>query len=303
MIPGSEQVKRRNNDRGPGYMASRQGRWPTRMGKWFPGQRVVFRGRDLHRDLHRLSWVELYLYGITGRRFAEDEVRLLNAVWTYTSYPDPRLWNNRVAALGGTARTTGNLAVSAALAASEARIFGRGPDVRVSDFFHRADQRLARGEALADIIAGELRARRSIAGYGRPVTRFDERIHHMMELLAELGCDRRRFVRLAFDVEAELVSRKPHLRMNYGALAAAVGADLGLSTREYYAFVYPAFLAGMWPCYQEALAAPEGSFFPSRCDSIAYRGPEKRDWPGVTGRADASSADHRDVAGKGSHTS
>ena len=40
----------------------------SRMGRFFPGQRVVFRGADLHRDLKGIDWVELYLFGITGRR-------------------------------------------------------------------------------------------------------------------------------------------------------------------------------------------------------------------------------------------
>ena len=44
----------------------------------------------------------------------------MHALWVNTSYPDARIWNNRVAALAGSARSTGNLGVSAALAVSEA---------------------------------------------------------------------------------------------------------------------------------------------------------------------------------------
>ena len=86
---------------------------PTRMGQAFVGQRAVFRGHDLHADLKDMDWVELYVFGLTGRRFEPAQVRMLHALWVHTSYPDPRIWNNRVAALAGSARSTGNLGIAA----------------------------------------------------------------------------------------------------------------------------------------------------------------------------------------------
>ena len=92
--------------RGPEKLLENENHWETRMGGWFPGERVVYRGQDLHVDLKDMSWMELYVYGITGRRFDEKQLKILNAIWANTSYPEPRLWNNRVAALAGTARST-----------------------------------------------------------------------------------------------------------------------------------------------------------------------------------------------------
>ena len=56
------------------------------------------------------------------------------AIWTHTSYPDARLWNNRVAALAGTARSTGTLGIAAALAVSEAKIYGGAHNLRAANF-------------------------------------------------------------------------------------------------------------------------------------------------------------------------
>ncbi len=111
---------------GPDALRENVGKVRSRVGGCFMGSHVVFRGKDLHAELGDASWLDLYLFGITGRRFSSAQLRLLEAVWVYTSYPDARIWNNRVAALAGSARSTGNLAISAALAASEAAIFGRG---------------------------------------------------------------------------------------------------------------------------------------------------------------------------------
>jgi citrate synthase len=71
---------------------------------------------------------------------------------------------------------------------------------------------------------------------------------------------------------------KPTLRMNYAAMTAALGADLGLSAREFQLFRVPLFMAGMPPCLVEAADKPEGALFPIPCDAIAYDGQEKRAW-------------------------
>ncbi len=101
----------------------------SRMGGAFVGERAVFRGRDLHADLADMDWLALYVFGITGQRYTPAQLKVLHAIWVYTSYPDARIWNNRVAALAGSARSNGNLGMSAALAVSEAHIYGRGNEV------------------------------------------------------------------------------------------------------------------------------------------------------------------------------
>ena len=57
---------------GPEILEQNVGRLKTRMGAFFAGSRAVFRGHDLHADLRDMDWVELYLFGITGRRFSKE---------------------------------------------------------------------------------------------------------------------------------------------------------------------------------------------------------------------------------------
>lgn len=249
----------------------------TQVGAFFAGERAVFRGLDLHQDLVDAEWLDVYVYGITGRRFSKPALRVMNALWTYTSYPDTRLWNNRVAALAGSTRSTGNLAMSAALAVSEAAIYGRQIDLRALDFLLRA--RCAGDEpALRDCIQEELRNRRSIAGYGRPLINGDERLAPMRRLLRETGLDQGEHLQLAERIEAILLNGRWRFKMNYAGLAAAICADLGLSPREYYAFAFPTFLAGMQPCHIEAQGKPPAAIMPMDCAMIDYTGPAPRDW-------------------------
>lgn len=257
---------------------ARRATFKSRMGAFFPGSHVVFRGKVLHRDLHDIDWVELYVFGITGRRFSPGEIRLFHALWVYTSYPDVRIWNNRVAGLGGSARSSGNLSLAAALAVSEAAIYGRGIDIRAADFFVRTHAQVATGVALTDCIKAELSSQRSIAGYGRPLIAGDERIKPMLALAGSLGRADGAYLRLAQAVAEALRAGRWRLQMNYGAIAAALALDLGLSPTEYYYFMFPAFLAGMPPCHIESAARPAGSLFAQACGDVRYSGVSARRW-------------------------
>lgn len=261
-------------------LESFEGPLKTDVGGCFPGQRAVFRGHDLHAEFSEADWVDIYLFGITGRRHGPQQLKILHAIWVNTSYPDARLWNNRVAALAGTARSTGTLAMSAALATSEAAIYGRQIDIAIADFLVRARSAVESGSLLTDVIADELKINRSIAGYGRPVARsaVDERNAVVISVAEKNGLADGVYLKLAFAIEEVLLAGRWRMRMNYAAVAAALALDLGLSPHEYYLYMLPAFFAGMQPCFIEASQRPPQATFPLRCSSLIYAGEPRRKW-------------------------
>lgn len=263
---------------GPDLLRQHAGRLPTQVGACYPGSHAVFRGHDLHRDLRDLDWVELYVFGITGRRLTQPQVAMLHAIWVCTSYPDARLWNNRVAALAGSARSSANLGIVAALALSEATVYGGQAGMRAIAFLQATRAAVDGGAALAPLVLAEARARR-VYGYGRPIHATDERLPWIMELARQHGLDQGPHVRLAFEVEKVLLPHYPQLRMNYASLHAALIADMGLSAREYQLLRIPTFLAGMPPCVVEAADKPEGVLFATPCSGVAYAGLPRREWP------------------------
>ncbi len=269
---------------GPKALLEHQNHWKTDVGAWFPGERVVFRGKDLFHELQDMSWMELLLYGITGRIPDETQIRLFNGIWALsTSYPELRLWNNRIAALAGTARSTASLGVSAGTAISEALIYGRRPDIRCIDFLHRTQKKLDAGHKLDELVTQELKKYRSVPGYGRPVVRTDERIQPIMRLAKELGLDNKPYISLAFEVEKTLLAGRWRLHINIASVLAALAADQGFSPHEYYHSVVLSFSAGMFPCYQDAAHKKEGTLFPFPCSAIEYGGTNKRSWIGAPG--------------------
>jgi hypothetical protein len=265
--------------RGPEFLRQRVGKLKSRMGGVVPGSHATIRGVDLHSAFKDAEWMDLYVFAHTGRRLPPNELRLLQSLWTYSSYPDARLWNNRVAALAGSARSTGNLGLAAALAVSEATIYGRGVDIRAITFLKETLHAVIDGGSIAECVREELDSHRGIAGYGRPITSKDERIGPTIELAARLGLDQGPHLRLAFEIDDHLRKGRWRMRINYAAIAAALAADMGLSAKEYYICAFPTFLAGIVPCYQEAADEPEGALFPIPCEHTYHFGHGPRNWP------------------------
>jgi hypothetical protein len=251
------------------------------MGGCFPGERAVFRGYDLHTEFRDAEWMDLYIFSITGKRLSTAQLAVLQSVWVYTSYPDPRLWNNRVAALTGSARGTGGQAVAAALATSEAALYGRQPDITIADFLARARRRTENGEVLTDVIREELARHKRLLGYGRPVATLevDERIPVTLARMDREGVEAGPHLKLAFEIETALsaVAGRP-LPMTYSAMVTAIPLDMGFTPLECYLYLLPCFVAGMTPCYLEALERPEGATFAMRCERLRYDGPPRRLW-------------------------
>jgi hypothetical protein len=263
---------------GPQMMEEHVGKLVTSAGAFFPGERAVFHGHDLHTLVKDMDWLELYLFGTTGRRYSPQQMKVLHAMCTFTSYPDARLWNNRVAALAGTSRSTCTLGIAAALAVSEAQLYGRGVDLRSSEFLYRAKIQVDAGADLKELVRTELKEKRGIAGYGRPIVAADERIAPMMSLVREQRMDDGEHLKLAFEVERILLEGRWRLHINYAAIAAALCADMGMSPREYFFSSMPAFLDGMPPCYLDAVEKPEGLLFPLPCRMLSYEGVPRRRW-------------------------
>lgn len=253
--------------------------WETRMGAWFPGERVLYRGKDLFETFAHASWMRLLLFGITGRELSDAQVKLFEGCWNIaTSFPDPRIWNNRVAALAGTARSTAGLAIAAATAVSEASIYGRGPDLRAITFLIDTRHSVSQGADLETLVETKIRDERGLPGYGRPVINRDERIPPIMALANELDLGAGPHVALAFEIEELLLRKRWRLRMNVAALVAALAADQGLTPHEYYCYTILSFSAGFFPCYLEALEKPPGGFLPLRVDRVVYQGVPRRRW-------------------------
>ncbi len=253
--------------------------WETRMGAWFPGETVVLRGKDVFNELSNSRWVENLIYAVIGEHLPKL-ARLLEAIWVMsTSYPDPRLWNNRISSLGATCRSTGVLGVAASAAASEATVFGLQPIKSALDFLYRLANDMDGGSEMEDFILRELKKHRGVPGFGRPVVDHDERIEPVLEFAKSMGMADGFYTDLALKVGNFLAQSRYKYQINIAGLTAGLAADQGITPEQWYFINTLCFCGGFLPCFIDAYDKPEGSFFPLRTDVIRYVGTQhKRSW-------------------------
>ena len=265
--------------KGPSTLEHAEDNWQTDIGAAFVGERVVYRGKDLFTELNDISWFKHFIFGITNKMFADNEIKLMEKIWSLTmSYPDPRIWNNRIAALTASANSTGALAVSASTACSEANVYGTKAGFLAIDFIKRALIVVDNNKDLAKFVLDELKENRSIPGFGRPVANSDERIIPLFNEAKKLGLANGPHTKLTFEIEKILYESRYKLRMNAAGINSALIADLGFTTREQYYGIIIAFSSGILPCFIDASNHKEGTFFPLPCGRLNYKGQRNRNW-------------------------
>ena len=265
--------------KGPTTLKQAEDNWHTSMGALFNGERVVLRGKDLFTELNEVSWFKYLMFAITGKFFSDKEIDLIEKVWTLTvSYPEPRIWNNRVASISGSARSTGALGVAAGIAVSEASIYGNQINISAIDFIQRAKLAIDNNQDLNIIVKKELKTKRIISGYGRPLITTDERIAPLTHAANKLQLSEGPHFKAAKKVEETLAKGRYRMVMNASGLAAALIADLGFTKEQYYYCSIIAFSAGIIPCHIDAMNKEEGCFFPLNCQRLNYTGQELRPW-------------------------
>lgn len=253
--------------------------WETSLGQAIPGVGGIFYGKDIAKELKQLSWTGLVWFAVTGEIPDEKIVKLWDRVWVVcTNYPDPRIWNNRVASLCGTTKSTASLAVGGATAMSEAEIFGRRVDMRAHNFLLDAHKKISEGKPVSELIKFQLKEFRVIPGYGRPVNPVDERVKPILDYAEELGYANRKYLTLACRLEKEILKTRYKFYLNIGGVLAALSADFGLSSDQHAHLLTTCFSVGMLACYRDSSIKKEGTLFPLRCERISYEGENVRKW-------------------------
>ena len=253
--------------------------WTTTMGALFPSERAVLRGKDVFSEFQEWDWLAYLYFSVTGKEPSTNCIKFLNGLYsTCLNFADPRIWNNRVAALAGTASSTAQLGVCAGSAVSEATIYGGPPVAKSVDFIIRAQKEYLNGSSIDRIIKKEIEKNHVVYGYGRPINKKDERVLPTLNFLKKLNLYDRPHLKLALLIEEELKNSKYQIGFNIGGVMAAFFADEGLTPKESYYLMVVSFYVGMIACYIDSIEKPVGALFPLRCSRISYEGADVRKW-------------------------
>lgn len=254
-------------------------KWESSVGACFPGKGAEFRGYNMFEKFNDWNWLSMFYFAATGRELNKNSEKFFNGLYSMCfSYPDSRIWNNGIAALAGTARSTAQLGICSASAVSEATFYGGPPVMKSLDFLLRAKSLSDSGKGLKEIVQIEKSRNEFVYGYGRPVVSTDERVLPAIELLKELNLFDRPYIKFALLMENYLKNENNEIGLNIGGIYAAFCADEGMTPQELYYMMVVCFSVGMVACYIDSLDKNEGYFFPLQCQSVNYGGREVRSW-------------------------
>ncbi len=260
--------------------AENRDRVTSRSGGWTIGGETTLHGYNIHQELtHQVSWMQALLLSITGQLFDAKQARLIEAIFVATGYPDPRLWCNRITALAGSAQCPAGAALAVGVASAEAKVYGGQAEyyaARAFSLCRRIFQE--QGEkALMTHVKAVLKRERVMFGFGRPLTRVEERIAPIERMAKDLGIEDGSHLSTVKYMEGEL--KRYRLVLNFAGYATARLLDLGLTAHQVHQFLTVCFYIGLPPCYIEAFENEPGTFLPIACEDILYEGREERELP------------------------
>ncbi len=252
----------------------------SKKGGWIIGKGVFCHDFDMMKDLvGQVSYMQVVILNATGRLPEKRVADWFEARHICLSWPDPRIWCNHVAALGGTVRTSVVAATAAGVLAADSRTYGGSKTaVEGMRFIKQALTDFHDGKSIENIIESECKKHQgkpSIMGYVRPLAKGDERIEAMERVTSKLGFLIGDHLSLAYEIEKILIDRFQE-GMNINGYASAFMCDQDFTGEEVYRISTMITASGITACYIDTRDKPANTFLPLRCEDIEYTGKPDR---------------------------
>jgi citrate synthase len=258
---------------------SYRGKIRSKKGGWIIGQSVQSHGFDLTEELvGKYSYMQVIMLNATGRMPDKRLADWIEAVHICLSWPDPRIWCNRIGALGGTVGLTPITATAAGLMASDSRSYGGRTLVEGLNLIQRTKKAIDNGAPIESFIDGELRkhgGKPHLMGYSRPIAKGDERIPAMERVTKHLGFKVGAHLKLAYQIE-NILSQRFDEKMNINGYISGFLADQGYTPEEVHQIFSVMVFSGITACYVDTIARPRGTFAPLGVEDAVYMGKPAR---------------------------
>ena len=258
----------------------RRGKIVSKKGGWKIGSGVESHGYDLINELvGNYSYMQVVVLNATGKMISKEFADWLEAIHICLSWPDSRIWCNRIGALAGTAHCSPVVAASIGTMAADSRAYGIRPLIEGVDFIKEAYKTISEcGMSVENYVDVEVRKRGgkpSLMGYARPIAKGDERIGAMEDVTSKLGFAIGPHLKLAYEIEKQLAFRFDET-MNINGYGSAFMADQGMTPIETYRINSVMVASGVTACYVDHVDSEMGLFSPLRVSDIGYEGSTAR---------------------------
>ena len=209
------------------------------------------------------------------RRLAD----FLEGLFICLSWPDPRIWCNKMGAFSAMTRAGPTAAIAAGGLAGDSTMYGPGTVPAVDAFLKSAyKQIIEQGRSVEEFVddvayrGGKLHA----PGFARPLAKGDERITAMRRYADELGFVAGDYENLANRIEDHLAQREGE-GLNLSGYFTAFMYDRGYSMQELMGITAWCISTGVYAAYFEQIERPPEAFLSLKVDDIEYTGPERRE--------------------------
>ncbi len=229
----------------------------------------------------KVSYGQFVVLNATGKLPTKNLAAWVEATYICMSWPDPRIWCNQVAALGGSLRTSAIASTAAGVQTAFSRIYGPNTLIDGVAFIQKAAEKFRNGLSVKEIVEQEDAipgGKPVIMGFARPVAKGDERIEAMERIASELGFSHGVHMTLAFEIENFLMAGYDE-GLNLTGYMSAFLADQGFSPEEACRLCSAIVSSGVTACYVDTYERPPETFLPMRCDDIDYQGKPPRPVP------------------------
>jgi len=261
---------------------SYRGKIKTKKGGWRIGKGVSSHGYDLLNDVvGHYSYMQVVILNATGRMPSRELADWVEAVYICLSWPDPRIWCNRIGALGGTVNASAISATCAGIMANDSRSYGARPMLEGVKLIQEAKKRITLGERLEDFVMSKIKESGGLPflmGYARPVAKGDERVATVERVTKSLGFVEGGHLALAYKIEKFLHDSYGE-SMNINGYASGFLADQGFSPDEVYRMCTIVVSSGITACYADSADRKQGMFSPLKVRDVLYIGIRDRKLP------------------------
>lgn len=257
-----------------------RGKIVSKKGGWRIGRGIESHGYNLIDDLvgHH-TYMQIVVLNATGRMPSRNLAEWMEAAHVCLSWPDARIWCNRIGALGGSANAGPIPTVSGGLMAQDSTAYGSRTLVGGLKFISKALKTInSRKISVEEFVEEEVRksgGKPFLMGFARPIAKGDERVNALDRVASNLEFEHGSHLKLAFQIEKELSCRFDET-MNINGYVSAFMCDRGYTASEASRLFAVVVASGITACYVDNIDNGPGMFAPIRTADVIFEGKSSR---------------------------
>ena len=252
-------------------------------GGWTVGGGIATHGHSLLDDIFaKCSVFQVMIMNVTGKLPERRLADLVEGVFICMSWPDSRIWCNKIGTFTAMTRASATTAIAAGGLGGDSTMYGAGTGYAINSFIESAYQKCVspNNDSVETFVKeNAYRGGRLYApGFARPFVKGDERIPAMRRYAKKLGFEVGPYETLANEIES-ILSKRDGEGLNLAGYIMLFLKDQGYSIEEVMGIGAMSVTTGIYASYFEYINRPPEAFLSLKVEDIDYVGETMREVP------------------------